>query len=71
MRFSFLIQGFGNYLENLEKISNKKYNIGTDDTSIFMYSQEFQNYLKDELGANNDISSMNITDLLNKRSSNT
>ncbi len=65
MRFSFLIQGFGNYLENLEKISNKKYNIGTDDTSIFMYSQEFQNYLKDELGANNDISSMNITDLLN------
>ena len=65
MNINFLLQGFSSYLENLEKISNKRYNIGSNDTSIFMYSQEFQNYIQDELGANNTISSMKITDLLN------
>ncbi len=65
MNIASLIQGFENYLDNLGKISNKKYNTDSANVSIFMYSQEFKNYLKDELGSSNEIASMNIGDILN------
>ena len=64
MNIASLIQGFENYLDNLGKISNKQYNTDSANVSIFMYSQEFKNYLRDELGSSNEIASMNVDDIL-------
>lgn len=49
MNFETLKIGFKLYLEGLEGISNKEYITDNSEISIFMYSDEFKNYLSDEL----------------------
>ena len=49
MNFETLKIGFKLYLEGLEDISNKEYITDNSEISIFMYSNEFKNYLSDEL----------------------
>ena len=64
MNISALIQGFTNYLDELNKISNKNYNTQANNASIFMYSSEFKNYLQEQTGADSSISSMSVSDLI-------
>ncbi len=56
--------GFINYLQEISEISNKKYNTNNADVSIFMYANEFKNYLSDEINVDPKILSMSITDIL-------
>ena len=63
MNIANLIQGFNAYLELEEKNTNKSYVTTGDATNIFMYSSEFKDYMRTEIGI--DIESMNITNLLN------
>ena len=67
MNFNFesLKSGFTQYLEKLsEEKPRKHYNTDDENVSIFMYSNEFKDYLEDELNykTNSDIISM--TDLM-------
>ena len=61
---SSLITGFKLYLEDLSEISNKPYAASDSDVSIFMYANEFKNYLSDELDIDPKILSMSINDIL-------
>jgi hypothetical protein len=64
MNFTALIQGFCSYLEDLNQISDKDYNIQNAKASIFMYSNEFKSYLANELKTDVKIESMSVNDIL-------
>ena len=64
MNFETLKIGFKLYLEGLEGISNKEYITDNSEISIFMYSDEFKNYLSDELNCDASIFSKSINDIL-------
>ena len=64
MNFETLKIGFKLYLEGLEDISNKEYITDNSEISIFMYSNEFKNYLSDELNCDASIFSKSINDIL-------
>ena len=63
MNITAYIQGFNAYLELEGKNENKQYATAGSTASIFMYSEEFKEYMNNEIGVNVD--SMSITDLLN------
>ena len=65
MNINSLIQGFGAYLEELNKTQNGKYNTKGTNVSIFMYANEFKNYLSQNVKTDVPISSMSINDILN------
>ncbi len=56
--------GFINYLQEISEISNKKYNTNNADVSIFMYANEFKNYLTDELNFDSSIFSKSVSEIL-------
>ena len=65
MNFEMLKIGFISYLE--EKTAQRDENeqlYENPDISIFMYSDEFKNYLVDEIGADSSIFSKSITDIM-------
>ncbi len=64
MNFETLKLGFKNYLEELKETSNKNYNVGNSEVSIFMYANEFKNYITDELNVDSSILSKSINDIL-------
>ena len=70
MNIFALIQGFGNYLEGLNKITGKDYNMQGGNASIFNFSSEFKDYLSSEYGADASIFSFNVSDLMNLEISN-
>ncbi len=64
MNFETLKLGFKNYLEELKETSNKDYNVESSEASIFMYANEFKNYITDELNCDTSIFSKSINDIL-------
>lgn len=60
-----LLKGFTSYLEELNEVSGKNYNTSSDSVSIFMYANEFKNYIADELDVDASIFSKSINDILN------
>ena len=64
MNFESLKLGFINYLEEISETTNKEYITTNSDVSIFMYANEFKNYLKDELNCDTSIFSKNINEIL-------
>ncbi len=65
MRLEFLKAGFQSFLEELSQISNKEYALTDSDVSIFMYANEFKNYISDEIDVDPKVLSMSINDILN------
>ena len=57
--------GFINYLKEISETTNKEYITTNSDVSIFMYANEFKNYISDELDIDPKILSMSINDILN------
>ena len=64
MNFEALKVGFKSYLEEISEISNKTYSTENADISIFMYADEFKNYLSDELNCDSSIFSKSINEIL-------
>lgn len=61
-----IIQHFNSYLEGLNELSTKEYNTSSNsEISIFLYSNEFKNYLADEVEVDPRIYSMSVNDILN------
>ena len=52
MNFESLKLGFKEYLKKNAELSEEKYELESNDVSIFMYTDEFKNYLEDELNCN-------------------
>ncbi len=66
MNLNTLKMGFANYLQELNEVSNKEYNTSaSSDVSIFMYANEFKNYISDELNVDSSILSKGINEILN------
>lgn len=66
MNLNALKMGFVNYLQELSETSNKEYNTSaSSDVSIFMYANEFKNYISDELNVDSSILSKGINEILN------
>ncbi len=66
MNLNALKMGFANYLQELSETSNKEYNTSaSSDVSIFMYANEFKNYISDELNVDSSILSKGINEILN------
>lgn len=65
MNFNILKLGFQAYIqEKLEKNGSESANIANSDISIFMYADEFKEYVSQELSFSTDISNMSINDIL-------
>ena len=75
--FEDLKKGFGDYLEQLAKNENKDYSYTGSEVSIFMYADEFNDYMNEnrtaiedfiknnsENGKNINLGSMNINEIL-------
>ncbi len=59
-----ILRGFKVYLEDLNETSNKDYNTSSSEVSLFMYSNEFKNYLADELNLDSSIFSKSVDEIL-------
>ncbi len=64
MNFETLKLGFTSYLEEISKYSNKEYITNNSDISIFMYANEFKEYLSEELNCDTSICSKSINEIL-------
>lgn len=64
MDFSVLKLGFQTYLQDKLAEQNQKVDFSLSDISIFMYADEFKEYITDELNISSSISSMDINDIL-------
>lgn len=65
INFENIIIGFKAYLESLEKSGEKDYDLESfSDVSIFTYSDEFKNYVTDELNLGSEIESMDLNQIL-------
>ena len=57
--------GFCSYLEKLNETSVKQYYSSDAEISIFLYANEFKDYIADELDVGNEILSMDVNEILN------
>lgn len=65
MNFNILKLGFQAYIQDkLEKNGSESAAVANSDISIFMYADEFKEYVSQELPTNTDISNMSISDIL-------
>lgn len=64
MNFELLKLGFKAYLEGINRESNTSYNLNDSDISIFMYADEFKDYLTDELNIDVSIFADNIDNIM-------
>lgn len=65
MNFQALKMGFMTYLMEQQKGSNNNYDLNNTAISIFMYEEEFKEYIAKELNLDPSICNENLTDLLN------
>lgn len=65
MNFNILKMGFQAYLQEKLTEENKEAKVINSDISIFMYADEFKEYITDELNLNSSICSASISDILN------
>ncbi len=65
MNFSTLKLGFQTYIqEKLEKTGSESAAIANSDISIFMYADEFKEYISQEVSTNANLNNMSISDIL-------
>ena len=63
--FETLKSGFIQYLQSCqEKNPQKHYNIDSDNLSLFMYSDEFKDYLIKKIGCDSSIQTKSISDIM-------
>lgn len=65
MNFNILKMGFQAYLQDKLAEENKETEVVNSDVSIFMYADEFKEYITDELNLSSSVCSASITDILN------
>ena len=67
MGLEALKQGFLNYLKELNETtsSSREYAVNDADVSVFLYSNEFKDYVKEELSVSSELASMSVNDILN------
>lgn len=65
MDFNILKMGFQAYLQEKLTEENKEAKVINSDISIFMYADEFKEYITDELNLDSSICSASISDILN------
>ena len=71
INFENIVVGFKAYLESLQESGEKDYDLESfSDVSIFMYSDEFKDYVTDELNLGSELESMDLNELLNMDFSN-
>ena len=72
MDINLLKLGFASYLEakNAENNTDEQYVVENSDASIFVYSDEFKDYLAETLNITEDVSSISIDEILNMEISN-
>ena len=64
MNFNVLKLGFQSFLQEKLAKENKEANFSLSDVSIFMYADEFKEYITDELNLSSSTYSMDISDIL-------
>ncbi|MBQ4078247.1 CHAP domain-containing protein [bacterium] len=72
MDINLLKLGFASYLEakNAENNTEEQYVVENSDASIFVYSDEFKDYLAETLNITEDVGSISIDEILNMEISN-
>lgn len=71
INFENIVVGFKAYLESLQESGEKDYDLESfSDVSIFMYSDEFKDYVTDELNLGSELESMDLSELLSMDFSN-
>ncbi|MBQ8886446.1 MAG: CHAP domain-containing protein [Candidatus Gastranaerophilales bacterium] len=67
MGLEALKQGFLNYLKELNEksASSTEYAVNDAEVSVFLYSNEFKDYVKEELSVSSELASMSVNDILN------
>ena len=71
INFENIIIGFRAYLESLEESGEKDYDLDSfSDVSIFMYSDEFKDYVTDQLDLDSQLGSMDLSELFSMDFSN-
>ena len=64
MNFELLKMGFKAYLEEINKESGTDYKLDDSEISVFMYANEFKDYITDELNLDYSIYSEDINEIL-------
>lgn len=64
MNFNILKMGFQAYLQEKLANENKELAVANSDISIFMYADEFKEYITDELNLDSSICNASISDIL-------
>ena len=64
MNFNILKMGFQAYLQEKLANENKELTVNNSDISIFMYAEEFKEYITDELNLDSSICNASISDIL-------
>ena len=64
MNFNILKMGFQAYLQEKLANENKELTVNNSDISIFMYAEEFKEYITDELNLDTSICNASISDIL-------
>lgn len=64
MNFNILKMGFQAYLQEKLADENKELAVANSDISIFMYADEFKEYITDELNLDSSICNASISDIL-------
>ncbi len=64
MNFSVLKLGFQSFLQEKLAKENKEADFSLSDVSIFMYADEFKEYITDELNISSSVYSLNVSDIL-------
>ena len=71
INFENIIVGFRAYLESLQESGEKDYDLDSfSDVSIFMYSDEFKDYVTDQLDLDSQLGSMDLSELFSMDFSN-
>ena len=64
MNFNVLKLGFQSFLQEKLAKENKEADFSLSDVSIFMYADEFKEYITDELNLSSSVYSVGINDIL-------
>ena len=71
INFENIVVGFRAYLESLQESGEKDYDLDSfSDVSIFMYSDEFKDYVTDQLDLDSQLGSMDLSELFSMDFSN-
>ena len=71
INFENIVVGFRAYLESLQESGEKDYDLDSfSDVSIFMYSDEFKDYVTDQLDLDSQLESIDLSELFSMDFSN-